>query len=702
MASGALERPGRFGVGMDTGGCDPKQQPSVRPVHASRSTDRYQGRARIASDTDCLVPGSRIVWSGAELYRLGFRPVFVLTQAENRRRRSSRLRPSPNATRDSHRVRARSHVCDRRGGALPSPLQIHSKNGQKTRCLRRRTRLRCARRAGRVGLLEAARDPEGQRPDQADLQRRRPGVSKRSRTTATATARLMRGRSWTAHGSCAPNSTRTTTARSIAGSTTTAARARARRPQAGSPAGVLSRVEDSTRHDGKVSRWEFYEKGQRVRAEEDTDGDGTVDKWETWAAGALSMVLLDTDGNGKPDRRLVYPADGSGPRFEMADANGQLLGALTAGNTNAVRMSQPAPLSSTLPRPGHAALPGTSVLCIGNSLADRSAIAEAAAGLGLSLTWVSGLPQTLAELREGAVAACLLDCTRGGEALRVARGVRTECPRALLIGIVDPARPETTLEAFRAGVFDVLPAPIVAADLRAVISNAQDLAVLADPPDPERVEVSPYGVFGSSLAMRKIVELLPRVAPSRCPVLLYGERGTGREMLARAIHGHARRGDAPFVIVDCASATPQELEHELFGIVAQRRADGIEERRSARAHHPAVEAVRGVGRHALPDERRRDADARAGQAAPRAARPRSGAHGGSTAHRARRAADCVGRAGIRDGARGRTPPARPVRAALARCGSSCRRSASGARTCRSSPRTSSRSCAGRTGGRSRR
>jgi DNA-binding NtrC family response regulator len=151
----------------------------------------------------------------------------------------------------------------------------------------------------------------------------------------------------------------------------------------------------------------------------------------------------------------------------------------------------------------------------------------------------------------------------------------------LLVGVVDATRPETTLEAFRAGVFDVLPAPIVAADLRAVISNAQDLAVLAEARDPERVEISPYGVFGTSLAMRKIVELLPRLAPSRCPVLLYGERGTGREMLARAIHGHGRRGEAPFVSVDCASATPQELEHELFGFSAQRRIDGIEERRSS-------------------------------------------------------------------------------------------------------------------------
>ncbi len=51
-------------------------------------------------------------------------------------------------------------------------------------------------------------------------------------------------------------------------------------------------------------------------------------------------------------------------------------------------------------------------------------------------------------------------------------------------------------------------------------------------------------------------------------------------MLARTIHGHGRRPDAPFVVVDCANATPQDLEHELFGIVSQRRTDGYEERRT--------------------------------------------------------------------------------------------------------------------------
>lgn len=89
------------------------------------------------------------------------------------------------------------------------------------------------------------------------------------------------------------------------------------------PTGILSRVEVSTRHDGKPSRVEFYEKGQQVRAEEDSDADGKIDSWETWVDGAEWRNLLDTDGDGRPDRRLTYPKDGSSPIFEKADANGR-------------------------------------------------------------------------------------------------------------------------------------------------------------------------------------------------------------------------------------------------------------------------------------------------------------------------------------------------------------------------------------------
>jgi len=88
--------------------------------------------------------------------------------------------------------------------------------------------------------------------------------------------------------------------------------------------GALTKVEISSRPDGKVTRSEYYEDGLRTRAEEDTDGDGRIDKWETWRDGALSTVALDTQGRGRPDRRFVYDADSSEPRLEIdADGSGQ-------------------------------------------------------------------------------------------------------------------------------------------------------------------------------------------------------------------------------------------------------------------------------------------------------------------------------------------------------------------------------------------
>jgi DNA-binding NtrC family response regulator len=172
-------------------------------------------------------------------------------------------------------------------------------------------------------------------------------------------------------------------------------------------------------------------------------------------------------------------------------------------------------------RPARTSVFGSTVLWISSSNAEQASTEDVLSTLGLTARWVSGASQALYELRERPTMLCLLDCTKGGEALRVARTIRTERPQAVLVGIVDPNRPESSLDAFRAGVFDVLPSPIVPWDLSALISNAQDLVGLSsDQEAQDRVQVAPYGVFGSSPAMRKIIDVLPRVSPSRCPILL--------------------------------------------------------------------------------------------------------------------------------------------------------------------------------------
>jgi antitoxin component YwqK of YwqJK toxin-antitoxin module len=89
------------------------------------------------------------------------------------------------------------------------------------------------------------------------------------------------------------------------------------------PDGQAARAEISTRSDGKIDRWEWYDHGALVRSEEDDNGDGKPDKWETYANGAIVTVAFDENHDGRPDRRLTYGPGGKLVSIETEpDANG--------------------------------------------------------------------------------------------------------------------------------------------------------------------------------------------------------------------------------------------------------------------------------------------------------------------------------------------------------------------------------------------
>lgn len=169
------------------------------------------------------------------------------------------------------------------------------------------------------------------------------------------------------------------------------------------------------------------------------------------------------------------------------------------------------------------------------------------------------------------VALCLLDLRQNGEALRTARAVRSRHPRAVLIGVADPERPTTSADALRAGVFDVLPRPASARDLEALIANAQELSSQAPQPT-QTAEPSRYGIAGTSPAMSMVLDIVQRAAAGRCGILICGERGSGREMVARAVHSHDPNPQAPFVKVDCSNPSPEDIELQLFGVLSKRTA----------------------------------------------------------------------------------------------------------------------------------
>ena len=177
------------------------------------------------------------------------------------------------------------------------------------------------------------------------------------------------------------------------------------------------------------------------------------------------------------------------------------------------------------------------------------------------------------------VSLCLVDLRDNGDALRIARAVRAKHSEAIVIGVADPARPHAAAEAIRAGVFDVLPRPPSARDLKALIANAREQASLAASMQPLRpAESSAYGVVGTSPAMRPVMELVQRAAAGQCGIMICGERGSGREMIARAIHAHSPHRTSSFVAVDCSAPDPEDVELQLFGMLVKRGGNAPERR----------------------------------------------------------------------------------------------------------------------------
>ena len=129
----------------------------------------------------------------------------------------------------------------------------------------------------------------------------------------------------------------------------------------------------------------------------------------------------------------------------------------------------------------------TALLATGN--ASRSDMEALLREVGFSAVPVNG-KQSLSDFTDP-VSLCLIDLRENGDALRIARAVRSQHPQAIVIGVADPARPYAAAEAIRAGVFDVLPRPALAGDLQALIANAREQATLAASTGPHRYVESP-------------------------------------------------------------------------------------------------------------------------------------------------------------------------------------------------------------------
>jgi DNA-binding NtrC family response regulator len=206
-----------------------------------------------------------------------------------------------------------------------------------------------------------------------------------------------------------------------------------------------------------------------------------------------------------------------------------------------------------------------SILIVDDDIAIREALSEALADLGHTPCSVADGAAALAWLAQHRADAVLLDLRMPGlEGMEVLRRIRSQTdplPVAVLTAVPTSAN---TIEAMRLGAVDHLTKPIGREELSALVTR-----LLAATGETQSVPtlVGTDELIGSSAAWREVQKTIGLLADNDATVLLLGETGTGKEVIARAIHHHGRRSKAPFVAVNCAALPGELLESLLFGHV---------------------------------------------------------------------------------------------------------------------------------------
>jgi two-component system, NtrC family, nitrogen regulation response regulator NtrX len=152
------------------------------------------------------------------------------------------------------------------------------------------------------------------------------------------------------------------------------------------------------------------------------------------------------------------------------------------------------------------------------------------------------------------------------DGLEVLERLRASDEEAIVVMISGHGNIETAVEATRRGAYDFLEKPLDTDRLLLTIRNALQQRGLIEENARLRGEIeSRYEIVGSSYAIRSLLDRIEKVAPTDARVLITGENGTGKELVARAIHRLSARAEDEFVEVNCAAIPSELIESELFG-----------------------------------------------------------------------------------------------------------------------------------------
>jgi two-component system nitrogen regulation response regulator NtrX len=176
-------------------------------------------------------------------------------------------------------------------------------------------------------------------------------------------------------------------------------------------------------------------------------------------------------------------------------------------------------------------------------------------------------PDGLAMVEQSSPDVTFLDVKMPGmDGLEVLERIRSGDPQALVIMISGHGTIDTAVEATRKGAYDFLEKPLDTDRLLVTLRNALEVKGLSARVERLKSQVeSRHEIVGASFQIRQVLERTERVGNTEARVLITGENGTGKELVARAIHRLSSRSERPFVEVNCAAIPSELIESELFG-----------------------------------------------------------------------------------------------------------------------------------------
>ena len=207
------------------------------------------------------------------------------------------------------------------------------------------------------------------------------------------------------------------------------------------------------------------------------------------------------------------------------------------------------------------------ILIVDDEQGIRAALGQLLEFEGYEVRTVANAVDGLAEYARFKPHLVFMDVKMAGiDGLEALKKLREQDPGAIVVMISGHATIQTAVEATQHGAYDILEKPLDTDRILVTLRNALAHLDLHEENTRLRDVVrSRFEIVGTSYAIRAVIEKIERVGKTPARVLITGENGTGKELVARAIHGQSTRAQAQFIEVNCAAIPSELIESELFG-----------------------------------------------------------------------------------------------------------------------------------------